>query len=615
MRLAFAKTALSRLSWAALCLWAGVLCAAELSPEIKALETSLQTRLQDQIHTLFGRESRIVVNLRVQATRVQAPARRGPLRAKGDEMEMGYVPIPVSSDPEGDEKRPEARLKVQSVEVDLWVVENTDPEVVASVEALISRALSSYPTKIVRQTAKISTSSPEETRGPWWKQYLPMATTLTAALILGLALAVVAFMMRRSAHALAERMPSVGATGNAPQANINIENSQGGEGGSYNRLPVPTAGVAPAAATLRIQALKMRTEILEAMTPATEAAILRHVSSLLASPATVERAVVVFELLGKEAASEFFKKLPVSARHDIVQFMRQGEYSRPKLELMVEAAEDLKTRMLVDSLDTLKGGASEAVAERIVQLSDADLVETIASLEGDAIGRLYLYLEPGKIANLLNQLKAARPDRFQEALDMLPRMPELAKADHLDAAVIAELDMHLTRVQSDEQSPFLRTYQEIIESSGEDVAEQILKTMSSDQRLDGYLRENIITVKTIFRIDRALRKEMVESLSNKDIAALCLGFEPAENREIISLVAERRKPLIFEELESLKSRGGTQAEAATSRARGILVQKMKGLKEEGTLSISVKSLPSGSPPSASPPSAPPKMPPKGKKVA
>src|SRR5690606_11717573 len=69
---------------------------------------------------------------------------------------------------------------------------------------------------------------------------------------------------------------------------------------------------------------KLRQEILENMNEGTEALILRQLTQLLSNPATVGKAVVTMELLGRDMATELFKRLGQASQEAILRFMREG---------------------------------------------------------------------------------------------------------------------------------------------------------------------------------------------------------------------------------------------------------------------------------------------------
>ena len=62
-----------------------------------------------------------------------------------------------------------------------------------------------------------------------------------------------------------------------------------------------------------------------------------------------------------------FKRLGLKAQEAIMVFLRKGIYPTSKIEMMLEAAEEMKTKLLVESLDRLRGKPSEKVVQRLTK--------------------------------------------------------------------------------------------------------------------------------------------------------------------------------------------------------------------------------------------------------
>ncbi len=333
---------------------------------------------------------------------------------------------------------------------------------------------------------------------------------------------------------------------------------------------------------------KLRVEILESANENTEAVILRQLTQLLANPATVGRAVVTLELLGREMATEMFKRLGLNSQEAILKFMREGAYESTKVEMMLEAGEELKTRLLVDSLDMARGRPSDKVAEKVLQLTDEDLANVAIELAPELMPRLFLYLDATKIAMLLAGLKGSSNKNYSKVLGLLSKMPEAEKSNNQDADLMRGIEAILNRTKSDAQRPFLKVYKEIIEAAEDDLSEEIVRELSSDPRLDLYFRENVITIRTLFKLTEEARTEIIEGLSNKDVAALALGVRDDERKVIMQGLPARRKGMIAEEFESLSSRGGRQAQYAFKRVRDVIVKKLADMKEQGMLTSVIR---------------------------
>ncbi len=333
--------------------------------------------------------------------------------------------------------------------------------------------------------------------------------------------------------------------------------------------------------------LKIRNELLENMNEGTESVILRFLTQLCNRPESVGRAVVALELLGRDMATDLFRRMNLKSQEAVLAFLREGTHTKPKVELMLEVGEELKTKLLVESFDKVRGAPSEKVAGRLVQLSDEDMANLGATLDPDLLPRLFLYLTPEKIAYMLATLRRSNPTQFDKAVSGLPRLPDAEKAEQDDDGILRSLDVILDQNKADSQRPFLKVYQEIIERSDDEVGETVIRELSSDPRLSSFLRENIINIHTFFRLTEEARAEMVETLSNREVAALGTGVEEFERERLFEGLPARRSGLVLEEYDTFVSRGGNAAEQVFKKVRDTLVKRLREMKANGSLTAAL----------------------------
>ncbi len=409
-----------------------------------------------------------------------------------------------------------------------------------------------------------------------------------AAVVLGRSIILLGRNIGNSVSAVAGAMENMGNTIRAVtgtsgekgvisgtlEAKMLTENTRARSGGTLTSLPIES---------LHSHFLKLRQEILDNLNENSEAVILKYLTFLLSNPATVGRAVVTLELLGRDVATEFFKRLGVSSQEALLKFMREGVYDAPKAELMFEAGEELKTKLLVDSLDLARGRPSEKVAEKVLQLTDEDLLNVVADMSMEHLPRFFLYLDSSKIALILSIIKRENEKLFEKVLSVLSKMPKAETASNYDQEILRVLDNLINKTRSDIQRPFLKIYQEIIESVEDDLGEEIVLELSNDPRLADYFELNVVTIHTFFTLNNETFSEMLEKLSNKDIAALIYGIKEEERKRILQILSERRKGLVKEEYETLTARSAREAKYAYKRVRDSLVKRLKDMKNQGLL--------------------------------
>ena len=403
----------------------------------------------------------------------------------------------------------------------------------------------------------------------------------TAGRNMGGAISAVAQAMENVGGSIVSSVNMSGTLGAANRTEIE-QNKMLGGGEDRRRASLPIESI-------HTHLLKIRAEIVDTLNDSTESIILRHLTQLCSGPATVAKAVVLMELLGKEKSTDLFKRLGVSVQESMLRFLREGTYDRSKVELMMEAGEELKTKLLEDSFDRARGKPSEKVAEKILQVSDEDLAQVVCEIDTDALPRLFLYLDPNKIATVLAQVKALDSKRYEKAILMLPKMPSVENVAESDPTILQTLEAVLERTKSDAQRPFLKVYQDIVESAGDELGEDIMQQLSADPRVDTFLKQNVIGIYTFFLLEDEVKAELLEPLSNRDIAALSAGVKEDERNIISALLPERRRPLVAEEVEALTSRGSRQVSVQFKRVKEMLVRRLRDLKADGTLQSSLRS--------------------------
>jgi hypothetical protein len=418
---------------------------------------------------------------------------------------------------------------------------------------------------------------------------LPIVLQLIVGLVLGTAMAFAVLYLGKSVNRGLSLIAQAMRTTPGSQPTITLP--QGSEGGGkVQSLEAKMISQGHGLASLpfesiQAQILSVKKEVHDNLNGVTESVILRFLTHLLSTPATVERGVVVLEILGRELSGELFSRLGFTAQEAIMGFLHQGSYSRSKMELMLEAGEELKTKLLTESFDKLRMGPSDKVAERIMQLTDEDLIQVIGELDKETLPRLFLYFDATQIASLLSKLRRSAPLLYEKSIAVFSRLPEAKATREMDTQLLRVLDQLLARMKADAERPFLKLYQDIIETSEDEIGEDVFAKLSANPRMNSFLRDNIISLHTFFGLSEKLQLEIVESLPNKEVAAFAYGMKENEKNILFALVPLRRHSLVTEEFDSFTSRGGVAAQYAYKRAKELVIRKMKEMKTEGVLTF------------------------------
>jgi hypothetical protein len=336
---------------------------------------------------------------------------------------------------------------------------------------------------------------------------------------------------------------------------------------------------------VQTRVLALHEDLLAALNPTTEGILLKYLSELLESPLTAGKAVASMELLGKEKANAFFHRLGPGARDGILRFLRQGNYDRPKGEVMLEAGEELKTKLLGAAFEQLRSSSSPRIFELLLSLDDRDLANALATLTEEAVPRLLLYIEPRRIARVLAESKLLEAALYDRVLGQLSELASATTAEQFDLLIVDALEAQTKEAGEDIQRPFLAVYQEMIEAARDDIGEDIRRGLAQDTRLAEYLRQNVISLTTLFEVETSVLGEIITALSNRDVAAIVQGSSEGRRQLLMNALATRRRDLVAEEMERLQARGERAANAQFKKAKDIVVTKLRRMRAEGLLSM------------------------------
>lgn len=326
-------------------------------------------------------------------------------------------------------------------------------------------------------------------------------------------------------------------------------------------------------------------DLLDSLNARTEPIVLAHLGRLLENPDTVGQAVLILELLGKEKANEMYELLDPESHSLIKNFLQTGSYGRPKTELMLEVGEQLKTKLLMEVFSGVRGQISTAVASRVIKLRAKDLAMVASMLSPAVLPRLFLYLDPKRLAQVLNILKTADKTKYALSLKAIAQVPEVEKLTDLDQELTQVLDQQIAISKDDSQRPYFNWYKAIAEASDDDLADELCSQLASaSPQLESYVRDQLITFRTLFMLLEDIQEELIVSMSNRNLAALLINLDDQDKSRILVMIDQRRQEVIVEEMESLRAKGQRQVAVAHREAKSLMVANIRALKGSGSLS-------------------------------
>jgi hypothetical protein len=365
-----------------------------------------------------------------------------------------------------------------------------------------------------------------------------------------------------------------------------VEDSSGDDDDEAAEAPVAAAATAAMAGAdaSHERILALHKELAESLGPRTEAIVLKRLTDLLTQPQSVAKGVALMELLGKDIADSLYARLNSGCRDAILQFLSDGNYGRPKADLMLEVGEELKTKLLGEKFGSIRGELTIKMAEAMLQLDQADIVVISQIVPSMLRPRWFLYLEPEALARTISAINKSKPAQVQEVLEAVPRIVDFERQTELDDQLVQVIQDHVRSKNTDETAKYMKYYQKMLEALDGNLADTAVELFSAVKpTLKSQLSVFVVTFKTLFKIPASVRKELLEPLGNKPLAALLLGAEPALHADILGCVSERRHEMIKDELEVLKGAPAREGAAAFEQAKDSVIIAMKKLRDSGEL--------------------------------
>ena len=159
------------------------------------------------------------------------------------------------------------------------------------------------------------------------------------------------------------------------------------------------------------------------------------------------------------------------------------------------------------------------------------------------------------------------------------------KDARLDAEIAIAMDGHLASVKEDRQRPFLSYYKTLVESVDDAAAEMLAEVLATGgPTIENFVHENIVTFGTFFKVHPEIQETILDTASNKDLAAILAGLSEGQAQVVRGLLTAKRIELVEEELERIQAKGRRAIEQAFDQSKKKIVKKLISSKGEGTIS-------------------------------
>ena len=299
-----------------------------------------------------------------------------------------------------------------------------------------------------------------------------------------------------------------------------------------------------------------------------------------------ERGVALLEFLGPPESSQVFEKLSLDVQQDMVKFMQSGSFSGDKNLVMLMVGEEVKTKLFSENYDIIARAYNTQIKELLIQIPQEELSELFLQLEQNLLPRVMLHMGSDKIGKTLSAIKNKDEQRFSAVLDCLHQIPSATQNSSEDDQIINFLKEKIEKLTNEKDRVFINVFAQIVENVEDSIEDSVIEALSSRSRVIGeYMQKNMINFSTLFKISEKQREDIIDTLSNQQIAALLLELSDDDGEKISSTLSQRRMENVEEAKESINSQGPNQRKNLLSGAKSLVTKKLKKLQEEQKLEL------------------------------
>lgn len=340
----------------------------------------------------------------------------------------------------------------------------------------------------------------------------------------------------------------------------------------------------PGIEELKIYSSSLREEVDKLWKEEFESDVVIYIDNLIRKYKKPSHAMIVFEIMGQEKSEKVFRRLSKQAKQSVNHFIRNAVYDKPKSVLMIEAGENLKTLLFAEYISKSDTNLSQEVTEALVKLEFDFLVQIILELDEKLIPRFLLYLDPGKISELMKFLSKSNQKRFRTISSCLADIPEAQEDDSQDLDIKKRIDDTLVMMQKDLHKPYYQFYREVLEKTGDELSEDIMSDLAKkNEGLGNYLRSSVITFNSLFILSENQISSLVGKLTNHEVGVIISSLsDEAHKKRLLDSFGARRQQMIMDELDVVQGRPAAQVKDQFHKIRDRIT---RSLKDSGMINV------------------------------
>ena len=314
----------------------------------------------------------------------------------------------------------------------------------------------------------------------------------------------------------------------------------------------------------------------------TEFLFLKHLSHELSQPQSVPNAVCSLEILGSEKANNIFNKLEKSQQEKIVSFIASGIYPKGKIGEMMAAADSIKTKLAAKDFDRIYIERDQQVIDQMRKLQNKDLADLLCDADKMIMARLYLYLEPTQIAEVMTLAAKKHPDKIDEVMNAVSSIPQVEQDTSIDKALLESMITKVEELKKDIHGTYLDYYYKIAASLDGELAERLIYQISAaSEQIREYLDDRIITFNTLFKLPHALISGVVSRLTDSELALLSLTLEDEEASMFTEAIPEKNQAAIEVEMEKIVGKQQHEIISLEKSAKNHVIEILEENRREG----------------------------------
>ena len=297
----------------------------------------------------------------------------------------------------------------------------------------------------------------------------------------------------------------------------------------------------------------------------------------------IELVVCSLEIIGREVSSQIFHILSPPQKMAIFNFMHKGTFSRPKTQLMIHAAEMLKTHLLGSTFSAEEKDINNNVKKTLERLDFTKLEKLLRQVSPNQLIRVLFYYSAEEVSKILNHFAQDNQTIAEKIVDAIAQIPEGEKLGEEDTYILEIL----TNLNSDEKdsaySQYLGFLKKILDESDDSVVDRLSQKLQDIEPMRQALQNRISSVTEFIYLNSEVKEEILSRLSMQEVSLLMSNFEEDQNNNILELFTKDEKEIIDSESKKLVNLAQYKVKKLKKQANSKVISAMRNLVKDLSL--------------------------------